>query len=183
MKCGAACAAALVILGASAGVGRGGGISWAEAVQRLAGERSNAQVCVATLKGRGSQEQIARGRLTYGAAKADFDGVIAGLITALDEGGNPASLPTLQTDLERGASVLKTFCKTAEDLAAVTPGEKGLLQDMLRGAVEQLLKPLSDGVATIYNNHRNDKEAIRRTIQTQLEAAKWPDFDKVNAVQ
>ena len=48
--------------------------------------------------------------------------------------------------------------------------------DILKGAIEQLLKPLSDAVATLYNHHRTDNEQTRKTIQTQLEAARWQDF-------
>jgi hypothetical protein len=54
---------------------------------------------------------------------------------------------------------------------------------MLKGTVEQLVKPLSDAVAAIYNNYRNDKHAVRLTIKTQPEAATWPDFDMVKAVR
>jgi hypothetical protein len=183
MKWEARCVGSLVILLVSAVTGHAGSISWPEAVGRLAGERSNAEICVAVLKKYGNPEQVSRGQLSYGTAKADFDGVITGLIAALAEGGNPGSLPTLQGDLERGASALKAFCKAAEDLASATPGEKSVLMDMLKGAVEQLVNPLSQGVAAIYNDHRNDKAATRLTIRTQLEAAKWPDFGEVKAAQ
>jgi WD40 repeat protein len=33
-----------------------------------------------------------------------------------------------------------------------------------------------DGVSVLYNNHRTDDALTRRTIQTQLEAARWPAF-------
>src|SRR5215470_12902605 len=91
-----------------------------EAVARLTKERSNAEVCVASRKGRGNSEQVSRGRLMYGAAKADFDAVIAGLMTALAEGGNPESLPSLEAELERGAAALAAFCKTVSDLPLST---------------------------------------------------------------
>ena len=40
---------------------------------------------------------------------------------------------------------------------------------ILKGAIEQLYKPLSDAVAALYNNYRTDNELTRKTIQTQLE--------------
>jgi hypothetical protein len=183
MNKGAAYVGALALLMAFVGVGYAGGTGWPEAVSLLATERSNAQICVAALKRYGDEGQISRGRLTYGAAKADFDGVITGLITALAEGGGPGSLPSLEADVDRGASALKVFCKTAEDLMSAKPGEKGVLADMVKAAVEQLVQPISEGVAAIYNNYRGDKAATRLTIRTQLEAAKWPEFDEVKAVQ
>jgi hypothetical protein len=174
---------ALAVLAAFVGGGQAGAIAWPEAVSQLATERSNAQICVTALKRYGDEGQVSRGRLTYGAAKADFDGVITGLITALAEGGGPESLPSLQADVDRGASALKAFCKTAEDLMSAKTGEKGVLADMVKAAVEQLVQPISGGVAAIYNNYRSDKAATRLTIRTQLEAAKWPEFDDVKAVQ
>jgi hypothetical protein len=38
-----------------------------------------------------------------------------------------------------------------------------------------------DAVATLYSDRRTDNEQTRKTIQTQLEAARWPDFDQVKA--
>jgi len=46
-----------------------------------------------------------------------------------------------------------------------------------------LIKPLLEAVSTIYNDFRKEKAMIRATIQTQLEAARWPEFDEVKAVQ
>jgi hypothetical protein len=94
-------------------------IGWPEAVGRLAGERSKAENCAASLQGHGDEQQISRGQLAYGEAKAKFDAVIAELITALTEGGNPKSLPGLETDLKH----------------RVEP--TGILQDGQRSAAKQ----------------------------------------------
>ena len=158
------------------------GIGWPDAVGRLTAERSNAQICAAVLKKFGDEGQVSRGRLTYGAAKSDFDGVITALITALAEGGSPASLPTFDANVERGTTALKALCKTAEDLVSAKPGEKAVSVGSLQEAVEPLIKSISDAVAAIYN-YRSDKAATRLTIRTQLEAAKWPEFDDVKAAQ
>jgi hypothetical protein len=50
-------------------------------------------------------------------------------------------------------------------------------------AIEPLLKMLSDGVSALYNNHRTDDALTRRTMQTQLEAARWPTFSEVKPAQ
>jgi hypothetical protein len=67
------------------GISRAADISWPEAVGRLAGERTKAETCAAVLKGYGDKRQIFQGQMAYGEAKANFDGVIAELVTALTD--------------------------------------------------------------------------------------------------
>jgi hypothetical protein len=159
------------------------GVGWPEAVARLTEERSKAELCVASLKRYGSHDQIERGREVYGTAKASFDGVIAGLVIALAEAGNPESLPSLDAKLAQGATGLAQFCKSVSDLLPDTSGQKGVLGDMVKAAIEPVIKALSEGVGTLYTDRRKDDALTRQTIQAQLEAAKWPDFGKVEAVQ
>jgi hypothetical protein len=158
-------------------------ISWPEAVAQLAGERAKAETCLALMKKYGDDAQIARGQLTYTNAKADSDAVIAGLITVLSAGQAPVSLSSLQTKLNSGVSGLVEFCGTVSKLLPSTVGQKNVVIDIAKVAIEPLLKMLSDGVSALYNNHRTDDALTRRTIQTQLEAARWPTFSEVKAVQ
>lgn len=172
-----------LLISIAPGISRAADIGWPEAVGRLAGERSNAETCAAMLKGYGDKRQIFQGQMAYGEAKANFDAVIAELVTALTEGGNPKSLPNLETDLEHGATSLGNFCKTVSGLVPSASGRKGALADIAKGAVEPLIKALSEGVAALYNNHRKDDALTRETIKTQLEAAKWPNFAEVKAAE
>ena len=158
-------------------------IGWPEAVSRLAGERSRAEICVGSLKTYGNSEQISRGRLIYGTAKADFDSVIAGLTIALSEGEDPEDLPSLEMKLYRGASNLAELCKSANDLVPSDTGRKGVLGGLVQGAIEPIIRALSEGVSALYNNRRNDNQMIRQTIRTQLEAVRWPDFGEVKPAQ
>jgi hypothetical protein len=87
------------------------------------------------LKGYGDQQQSSRGQLAYGEAKAHFDGVIAGLVSALTEGEAPQSLPSLETELEHGATSLENFCKMVSDLLPSTSGHKGVLADIAKAAI------------------------------------------------
>ena len=121
--------------------------------------------------------------MAYGDAKANFDAVVAELVTALTEGGNPKSLPSLETDLAHGAEDLGRFCQTVSGLLPKSSGRKGALTDIAKGAVEPLIKALSEGVAALYNNHRKDDALARETIKTQLEATRWPDFAAVKAAK
>ena len=158
-------------------------ISWPEAVAQLTGERAKAETCVALMKKYGDDAQIARGQLTYTTAKADADAVIAGLITTLSVGQAPVSLPSLQGKLSSGVSGLVEFCRTVSNLLPNTGGQKNVVTDIAKVAIGPLLKMLSDGVSALYNNHRTDDALTRRTIQTQLEAARWPTFSEVKAAQ
>lgn len=159
------------------------GVAWPEAVARLAGERAKAETCVALLKGHGDQAQISRGQLVYVTAKADTDAVIAGLVIALAQDATPENLPSLEGKLARGASGLWEFCKTVNDLLPSTAGQKNVFVDIAKATIEPLVKSLIEGITALYNNHRKDDALTRLTIQTQLEAAKWPDFGKVQAAQ
>ena len=174
---------ALLIL-SEPGIGWTADIGWPEAVGRLAGERSKAETCAALFKGYADKQQISQGQLAYGEAKANFDTIIAELITALTEGEIPKSLPSLETDLEHGASSLQKFCKTVSDLLPSTSGRnKGVLADIAKGAIQPVIDALSEGVAALYNNHRKDDALTIETIKTQLEAAKWPNFAEVKAAK
>lgn len=172
-----------LLISMASGISRAADIGWPEAVGRLAGERSKAETCAALLKGHGDKQQSFRGQLAYGEAKANFDAVIAGLVTALTEGGNPKSLPSLQTDLEHGATGLGNFCQTVSDLLPNASGQKGVVADIAKAAVEPVIKALSEGVAALYNNHRKDDALTIETIKTQLEATKWPEFAEVKAAR
>jgi hypothetical protein len=161
-------------------------VSWSDAVGQIAGERAKAETCVALMKKYGDDAQKARGEITYTDAKANVDAVIAGLIVALTAGQTPASLASLQDKLSGGVSGLVEFCGTVSNLLPQKAGqtEKGVMVEIAKMIpLEQLLKMLSDGVSALYTNHRGDDALTRRTIQTQLESAKWPAFSEVKAAE
>ena len=157
-------------------------MTWAEAVAQVASVRTKAETSVALLKKFGDSGHIARGQLIYSDAKGEANGVIAGLIVALSAKDEPESLSSLQDRVERAATGLATLRKLAESQLPNLEGTRDFdLGNILKGAIEQLYKPLSDAVAALYNNFRADNELTRKTIQTQLEAARWPDFAEVKA--
>src|SRR5262245_20677054 len=97
IACSGAFHALLALLGLTGPVtGQPAAISWPDAVAEIAGERVKAEMCVALMKKYGDDGQKARGEITYTNAKAEFDAVIAGLITVLSAGRTPASLSSLQ---------------------------------------------------------------------------------------
>jgi hypothetical protein len=84
--------------------------------------------------------------------------------------------------LSSGVSGLVEFCRTVSNLLP-NIGEKDVVTDIAKVTIGPLLTMLSDGVSALYNNHRTDDALTRRTIQTQLEAARWPTFSEVKAAQ
>jgi hypothetical protein len=76
-------------------------------------------------------------------------------------------------------SNLAKFCGSVGNLLTGDAGQKGVLVDVVKGAIEPAVQALSEAVAAIYNNHRNDNALTRETIKTQLEAARWPSFAEI----
>jgi hypothetical protein len=171
------------IVSAKGAVKMNSSITWPEAVAQLTSARTKAETCVALLKKYGNETQVSRGQLTYTNAKADADAVIAGLIVALSTGQQPASLSSLQAKLNSSVSGLAEFGGSVADLLPSTAGQKNIVTDIAKATIQPLLKMLSAAVSTLYNNHRNDDALTRRTIQTQLDAARWPAFSEVKAAQ
>ncbi len=155
-------------------------MTWADAVAQLAAARTKAETSVAILKKFGGSSNIARAQLIYSDAKAEADAVIAGLIVAVSAKGRPEALSSLQERVERTVSGLAKLRNMAESQLPSLEGTKEF-SEILKGAIEQLQKPLLDAVSALYNNFRADGELTRKTIQTQLEAARWLDFAEVKA--
>ena len=77
-----------------------------------------AETCVALLKKYGNDTARDRGSLAYGQAKAEYDGVIGGLVVALARKGQPGSLSDLQAQLQRGFELRDALCRSCRQAAA-----------------------------------------------------------------
>ena len=149
------------------------GVNWQEAVARLAQERTRAETCARLLKRHGDAAALDRGALAHGEAKAEYDGIVAGLGVALARKEQPASLPDLEGRLRRGFEQREAFCRAAQALLPpAAAGEKGVLDEIVKGAVE----PLVQALLAIWTRARDEDALTRQTIQTQLEATAWPAF-------
>jgi hypothetical protein len=130
---------------------------------------------VETLKSSSDKAAVGTGRLTYGAAKSQADGVIAGLTVALVQGGKPDALPTILTSLKKAGAGLQEVCDAALKSASAA-GTKGLVEDILKAPLEPIVNAISSGVSALWTAHvQNDKLELE-TIKGQLEAARWPGF-------
>jgi hypothetical protein len=144
-------------------------------VARLAQERTIAETCARVLKKYGGKAAIERGSLAYGEAKAEYDGIVAGLSVALASRQPPNSLADLQDRLRRGFEKRAAFCESVKPLNPNATGTKGGLEDIAAGAVG----PLVQAVQAIYMRSKDDDALARKTIQIQLEATSWPAFTAV----
>lgn len=152
-------------------------IGWQEAVARLAGERTRAETCAGLLKKHGDAAAISRGALAYGDAKAEVDAVIAGLVAALADRKKPTSLPDLVARLERGVQAREHFGAQVMALMPVTRDDKDGLSDLL--GLGEVLTSMIEAVKELVLRWADENALTRKTIQTQLEAARWPDFAAV----
>ena len=164
--------AILIVLSPS--LTRSAAIGWPEAVTRLTAEREKAVRCAIALKQTAAESAIAEAQRVYDDARADYNALIAGLITALSEGETPKALPILEKSLEEGAAARAKFCQLAYDSLHNAPGEKGVLEALVKEAAKLLIEPIKEAVATLY--HDIGEAMTRATIRTELEAAQWPPF-------
>jgi hypothetical protein len=154
-------------------------LGWPEVIGLLTKARTQATTCIQVLKSNGDKPTLTRVQLTYGMAEGEMDGVIAGLTTALVQGGDPSSLPTAQASLKTAGNGLKEICDAA--VKTVTPNTKGIWEELAKGAVEPLIKAISDGVGALWTRHVEKDKLEIETKKTQLEAAKWPKFSDIAA--
>jgi hypothetical protein len=134
----------------------------------------------------GDAAEIAKGQLAYASPKADSDAAIEGLITALTLGELPDGLPFVQKKLTSSVAGLADFAKWVNEIVSsrVPKGQKGIGDAILKLlGTHTFLKAILDGVAVLYNNHRNDNALNKRLIATQLEGTRWPDFARVKPTQ
>jgi hypothetical protein len=155
----------------------GAPLGWPEVIALLAKAKTQATAYVGVLKANGDGAAIASASLTYGLAEGEMDGVIAGLTTALVEGGDPGSLPTARDSLNAAGQGLKAICDAAAK--TIAPNTKGVWDEIAKGAVEPLIKAISDGVGALWTHHVEKDALERETKKTELEAAKWPKFADV----
>jgi hypothetical protein len=110
-------------------------IGWPEAVARLAAERQRAVTCAGLARALPRVDATAPLGAAYDEARAEIDGVVAGLAVALAQGsgrGAPgAALPDLERRLEAGFARREAFCRRVLDLSPpAPPGQRGVLGDL-----------------------------------------------------
>ena len=144
-------------------------LGWPEVIDDLTKERTQAETCVGLIKSSGDQSAIAGAKVTYGTARAEMDGVIAGLTTVLVEGGKPESLATVQASLESSGKNLKAICDAAT--RTVAPNTKGVWEEIAKGAIEPVVNKISDAIGALWTRYVEKDKLEIETKKSQLEAA------------
>jgi hypothetical protein len=171
-------AAALLLAGAGAAVA--GGMTWADAGERLMREREAGVACgklAKTYVPAHDREALAAWRAAYDLPRAEMHSALARLDFALIEGADAseAELLTLSERLQSAAALRKAFCERASALSAPVTGEKGVLGDLVTG----IFKPIVEAGVAIWEEYRDADKVRRASLRTALEDAKWPDFDDI----
>ncbi|MBV8105726.1 MAG: hypothetical protein JO223_14085 [Hyphomicrobiales bacterium] len=177
-------AAIVALLPVAPGAAQTPSLGWPEVIGTLTTERSNAETCVGLLKSRADPATLDKTQSTYSAARADMDGVIAGLEAVLGEGGKPENLPNVRPSLETSAMSLKEICEAAA--ATATPNTRGVWDEIAKGvaegAVEPVVNKIADGFSAIWNHYVVEPDKLKlETRKSKLEAAKWPEFADIAA--
>lgn len=154
-------------------------ITWQESVAKLGREKTLVETYAGLLKKYGDGAAIDRGSIAYAEAKAEFDAVIAGLNVALARKQKPDSLPDLQARLQSGFEKREAFCSSIDAILPPTTAQKGLLGGVLGDVVKGAVSPVIDAIKDIYLRSKDDDALLRKTIQTQLLATAWPDFQAI----
>jgi hypothetical protein len=158
-------------------------MGWPDATAHLIQLKTTSETCISIIKQFGDTSSKAQARLAYGKAEGSANAIVSGLEVALFSSGKMTDLQALQADLNDVADEVSHSCQVATAAIPSSKGHKGLVDDIAKAAIDPLVKAVSDGIAALYKNHRADSDLIKKTIQTQLEAAKWQDFDKIPTAQ
>jgi hypothetical protein len=150
-------------------------LGWPETIELLAQQRTQAETCVETLKSSSDKAAVATGRLTYGAARSQSDGVIAGLTVALVQGGKPDALPTTLTSLRKAGEGLQEVCNAALTEASAA-GSRGLVEDILKAPIEPVVNAISSGVSALWTGHVEKDKLELETIKDNLRQPNGPIF-------
>jgi hypothetical protein len=170
---------AFVVAGGLAGASPAAALDWPEVINQLAAGKQQAVVCVGLLKSRVDKSALDGLKLDYGLAKGKIDGVIAGLKEVVAEGGKPERLSSVENSLASAGATLEQICAAARKTAA--PNTKGVWDEIAGHAIEPLVKAIADGIGGLWSWKRDSDALIRKTRESQLESAQWPDFADISA--
>jgi hypothetical protein len=153
-------------------------VGWSEAVTRLTAEGTKATECVRQLKKRGDAAAQDAGRKKYEAARSAMDTVITGLIASLDDDSGDVEASKIEKEITGVVEGRLSFCAIVDPMIPKSDGDRNIFADIMRDT----LKPTLAAAAGLLGIENSQNNLLRRkTIQTQLEGARWPDFERIPA--
>jgi hypothetical protein len=159
-----------------------------EAVAQLKKEQSLAESYAGLLKEYGSTDlrTYARGIALYAEAKAEFDGLLEHMITALHQGKAPDTSEAFQRQLTKAVDrrVVFTSFMVDEILNKIPEGERSLAVVLRNpaGAVA-LLTTVTEAGKAIWAAYQQSTNQEREVILGQLQALRWKPFDEIKALK
>jgi hypothetical protein len=150
----------------------------AEAMGALAREKSAAEqyaVVLATV-GKKDMATYLRGISLYAEAKAEFDGLIAQLVTGLRDGHDPTTSEAFKQALQRAAEKRIAFTTfVTNDVIGKIEGAKPGLPAIIVVAPE-LIKAITDAGLSIWTAFHKVGKEKQDEILGDLERVKWRPF-------
>jgi hypothetical protein len=156
---------------------------WRQAIDRFALERTLAEGCVSLLKSAAERDPMQRvqGQWIYARARADVDGLIALLTTALAGERSPAAIPELRYRLETVPRQRQALCDHANAaVAGAIPPERALAAALPAEEAEGTAISLLDAAAQIWKAYRGVGSADRARIIAAISATRWRDYAEVS---
>jgi len=141
---------------------------WQDAIQQLRGEREQAQTCLSQLRRHGDAYRIDQGEQFYAVAKVHMDQANDGLQDALAGKSAQDDSAALEAQIDQAIEGRLKLCRLLDAIVPDANGEKGLsvvvLEQSAKAAKAAARALLAQGTA---------EPLVRKTIETQLEAAQW----------
>ena len=142
-----------------------------QAVARLKNERNMILNCAVKLKTYGNPAQRVAGAEAYQNAKAKIDEVFRVLAANVMGGSGSVDAGALEERIQASIRQLIDLCKKAEQ-----PGPQ--TRQIIHDVYFDTLKPTIEAVKWLLGRKTAD-ESERKAINTQLEAAKWPEYSDI----
>jgi hypothetical protein len=149
-----------------------------QAVARLKSERNMIVNCAVKLKTHGNPAQRVAGAEAYQNAKAKIDEVFRVLAANLAEGSGSVDAGALEDKIQASIKQRIDFCEKVEQLGPPTRQMGPKTRQIFLDVYADTLKPTMEAVKWLLGRKTAD-ESERRAINTQLEAAKWPEYSDI----
>jgi len=161
------------------------GVSWRQALDRLAREKALAEGCASVLKIFADGAPMARvqGERLYARAKADADGLIALLLGDLADERSPANVPELRQRLEAMPRQRQALCRHVDLAIGAAAREQGArsrsINLLSQGASDA--GSLVEAAVAIRNAYRGADAAQREAIDAAIMTVRWRPYALVPA--
>jgi hypothetical protein len=157
---------------------------WAQAVDRLAQEKTLAESCAAILKtfADGAPMMRVQGERLYARARADMDGLVGLLVADLASERSPAETPELQHRLETVVAQRRGVCRHVDAAIGAAlreqPGHAGAADLLTQGSGDSD-SLLIEAAVQVWTAYGEADQAGRAAIIARIEAVRWLSYAEI----